>query len=406
MPENKQERRRTVSPAVEAESTIDHCRRVTAWCRELAGALWLPQYETAALCDAALMHHHADLMPDDALRRLLADIGLADGEGDLRGRYTGRLSDRVLDAYLNPAGTHDERSRALAALLEHANSCDEEAEFAALHGECAGGANSRERSVAFVEAALRRAGREELQQAMARCPEFPEPARKVWKAVQGGVLSGESLASIAESDPELAPAVNIVAETFTQSGSFHSASAEEKQRLILACSLRPLYETSQQPELWQHALEAAQIAEQLARASGAVDPAQAFFAGLLHDAGKAVYSLVSSDLNGCRLRLVLAGCHGRAVENVVAGFDHAEAGAELLARWQLDRDLIEGVRWHHQPEVAGTALAAILYLTEYWTDPDEDLPPGSRLSRALLLAGLRESAFDNLTPPFGAAATA
>lgn len=402
MPENKQtERRRPAMPLMEAERTIAHCRRVTAWCQELAAALWLPQHETAALCDAALMHHHADLMPDEALRRLLEDLSLARSESRVRGRYTARLSDRVLAAWLEPAGPHDQRSRALAALLDHANAFDEEAEFALLNG-AGQSSDSHGRSAAFVEAALRRAGKEELTQALTRCPSFPEPARRLHQLVRDRRLDPESLGRVTDSDPSLAAAVLRMADRISM-GVDLPARPPELYRLLVACSLQSIYWGAGQQMLWQHSLEAAQVAEQLAHASGAVDPAEAFFAGLLHDAGKAVYPLISDDLNACRLRLTSQGCRGLMVEHLLAGFNHAEAGAELLRRWELDEGLVTGIRWHHQPEEPENPLAAILYLAEFWTDPDEDLPARCRLAHALRLTGLQESAFEDLVLSSGGA---
>ena len=37
-------------------------------------------------------------------------------------------------------------------------------------------------------------------------------------------------------------------------------------------------------------------------------------------------------------------------ENMVLGTDHAEIGALILQRWSLPDELVEAVRWHHNPE--------------------------------------------------------
>jgi len=38
-----------------------------------------------------------------------------------------------------------------------------------------------------------------------------------------------------------------------------------------------------------------------------------------------------------------------AAERLLFGIDHAEAGALLLARWQLPEEITLPVRWHHRP---------------------------------------------------------
>ena len=37
-------------------------------------------------------------------------------------------------------------------------------------------------------------------------------------------------------------------------------------------------------------------------------------------------------------------------ENMILGTDHAEIGARILAHWNLPSDVINAVRWHHDPE--------------------------------------------------------
>ena len=37
-------------------------------------------------------------------------------------------------------------------------------------------------------------------------------------------------------------------------------------------------------------------------------------------------------------------------ENMVLGTDHAEIGALILGKWSFPSDLVDAVRWHHNPE--------------------------------------------------------
>jgi HD-like signal output (HDOD) protein len=41
-------------------------------------------------------------------------------------------------------------------------------------------------------------------------------------------------------------------------------------------------------------------------------------------------------------------------ENMILGTDHAEIGAHILAHWNLPADVINAVRWHHDPDSPDT----------------------------------------------------
>jgi HD-like signal output (HDOD) protein len=77
------------------------------------------------------------------------------------------------------------------------------------------------------------------------------------------------------------------------------------------------------------------------------------------------------------------GCPQRVTEAVVCGADHAEAGEEILRAWQFPGDFVTAVRWHHAPERSKDPLSAILYITEFWTCSEEDLPSVARLNVAM-----------------------
>jgi hypothetical protein len=67
------------------------------------------------------------------------------------------------------------------------------------------------------------------------------------------------------------------------------------------------------------------------------------------------------------------------VEGLLFGCDHGEIGAEILSEWNFSGRLIEAVRFHHQPERADGALAALAYLAEFCSGVDEDMPSFNRV---------------------------
>jgi putative nucleotidyltransferase with HDIG domain len=104
--------------------------------------------------------------------------------------------------------------------------------------------------------------------------------------------------------------------------------------------------------LWRHSVAVAVAAGVLAKEEGESDPA-AFTAGLLHDVGKVI--MVSADKGLYTQAVLNAALFKRTVvvtEKEVFGFDHAEVGARLLARWNLPPNIVAAVLHHHYLEGA------------------------------------------------------
>ena len=108
----------------------------------------------------------------------------------------------------------------------------------------------------------------------------------------------------------------------------------------------------------------------------------------MHDVGRLAISLLPHDINGTCEYLTAKGCEATIAELVLLGFDHAEAGAEVLKIWNFAPDMVDAVRYHHTPDQAKSGLAAVLYLSEFWSAADEDLPSNSVLQAALKQVGL------------------
>jgi putative nucleotidyltransferase with HDIG domain len=117
--------------------------------------------------------------------------------------------------------------------------------------------------------------------------------------------------------------------------------------------------------LWRHSLAVAVVSRVLAETVGE-SAAAAFTAGLLHDIGKVI--MVSAQRNEYAQAVLNAGMFHRPVvvtEKEIFGFDHAEVGARLLARWNLPPNIVAAVLHHHHLAGAGEfeRLAAIVQLS-------------------------------------------
>ncbi len=116
---------------------------------------------------------------------------------------------------------------------------------------------------------------------------------------------------------------------------------------------------------WRHSVFTGLVARKLAAECHVLHHERLFTAGLLHDVGRLLIFMrlpeKASEILAAERR-----DHGDLyeLERAVLGFDHAQAGAELLTFWQLPPALCAAVRYHHQPQEADDAQleAAIVHL--------------------------------------------
>jgi hypothetical protein len=89
-------------------------------------------------------------------------------------------------------------------------------------------------------------------------------------------------------------------------------------------------------------------------------------------------------------RLLTKGCCPVFAELLLCRFEHGELGADILRVWNFPEHLIEAVQHHHHPEQSDSEMAALLYVAEFWSGSDEDLPSALRLARAMARCGLSD----------------
>jgi putative nucleotidyltransferase with HDIG domain len=104
-------------------------------------------------------------------------------------------------------------------------------------------------------------------------------------------------------------------------------------------------------DLWDHLIGTAIGTRKLGEILDLQIPDSLFTAGLLHDIGKIVLgTYVDQDATSILSLAFEEGQSFEQAEQQVLGIDHAEVGACLLEHWNLPAELVEVVRWHHEPE--------------------------------------------------------
>lgn len=132
------------------------------------------------------------------------------------------------------------------------------------------------------------------------------------------------------------------------------------ERALPGYALRP-------GDLWRHSFCCAFAAQSLAKRARYRVAEEAFVGGLLHDIGKVILNT--------HLQAEFAAVFQYASENdipfmdaerAILGFDHAEAGSRVLAKWNLPQPLVDCVHYHHEPlnQPAPSPLTALVHLAD------------------------------------------
>ncbi len=137
----------------------------------------------------------------------------------------------------------------------------------------------------------------------------------------------------------------------------------EVRSLVLALGMRGLADARPLPPEFAfapylaHQLAVAGAARGLARITAAMDPDDAFTAGLLHDLGKLLTALYRPEDWQAQAALATAeGLPWHEAEERHWGLDHGLIGGMVLRSWNLPETLTEPVNWHHAPLAAPSRL--------------------------------------------------
>jgi HD-like signal output (HDOD) protein len=107
---------------------------------------------------------------------------------------------------------------------------------------------------------------------------------------------------------------------------------------------------------WRHSLGCALVAQMMARGIGYPEPEKAYLAGLIHDIGFLVNSILyTAPFRECFTHAIAQKCPLHVSESLILGFTHEDSGRLLCKRWGLSEELVEVAGCHHQIEALPTA---------------------------------------------------
>ncbi len=105
-------------------------------------------------------------------------------------------------------------------------------------------------------------------------------------------------------------------------------------------------------ELWRHSIAVSVAAEGLVNELNVEAADELFTAALLHDVGKLILGRPMADAFDQINDEISRGIALEAAEEKVLGTNHADVGARILSQWSLPGNIVNAVRWHHDPEAA------------------------------------------------------
>jgi len=213
---------------------------------------------------------------------------------------------------------------------------------------------------AVLQSEAKRDNLVQLPWAHLRLPPFPQVAVRVLQLARNENIQLQRLADLIASDPAFASEVLTIANSALYAPRWPANNilqaitilgANHLQGICITVGVRAYMgkalRSASLRNLWRHNLACALIARRLA-ASGAIDPDDAYTAGILHDIGR--FALAS--LQPREYATVLDQHRGSAQsllqqERELFGWDHCETGRKLISDWKLPAALDSIVAEHH-----------------------------------------------------------
>jgi len=206
-------------------------------------------------------------------------------------------------------------------------------------------------------------------------PQFPENILRVQKLIDDPDSEIEDIAQNISRDPALtADLLKIVNSAhYMLSKKVDSIIEAVKivgiqgiKNLLLSYGTQKILgeETTYKKILWMHCYKAAFFAFNLVKnfRKNRNPMNDAYVGAILHDMGKIIFSSVHPDLldkinNFCSKK----GLPASIFENISAGMNHAQIGALIAEKWNFPENLVNAIRYHHNPGSAPEEYRDLVY---------------------------------------------
>ncbi len=217
-------------------------------------------------------------------------------------------------------------------------------------------------------------------------PTLPEVASRLMRVINDPITTAVDVASLISRDPSLTAKVLRLANSAFYGiprtvTTVHNAvvilGLKVINTMVFSISVVKMFPDEgkdtgfSRREFWAHSLACAVLARALAtrmRRIALFDPEECFCAGLIHDIGRVVLDqffheeFIAAHQLARKENISL----GEA-EKKIFGFDHADVGDWLTARWELPQEIRLPIVHHHHPREAPMAkeVSGLVHLADY-----------------------------------------
>ena len=195
-------------------------------------------------------------------------------------------------------------------------------------------------------------------------PSIPKVAQDLITQFDNPSSSLEAIARNIEKDPVISAKILRLANSARFKGSRESTSIEDAamrlgfntmRTLVLASAVTGAFSAPPSFNLkgfWLKSFQVASIARVLAR-QGGQDAEVAFTCGLMHNIGELLIQTGAPEMvDRLNARRTTTSPAHAADETLQLGFGYPEVGAELAKRWNLPRQIQDGIAYQARPHQA------------------------------------------------------
>jgi HD-like signal output (HDOD) protein len=255
-------------------------------------------------------------------------------------------------------------------------------------------------------------------------PTLPSMLQNINRLMLNPRTSAKEVAQLISSDPAIASKVlRVVNSSFygfpnrisTITHAIVILGFNTVKSIVLSSTIFDVFKGDKSNQLfdrndfWRHSVGCGASSRAVGRVIGYSALEEIFIAGLLSDIGKIV---LDQFLHEHFVRVIeqtrTTNCLLAKAEQDILGVTHAEVGAWLFEKWNMSKGLIEAIRHHHNPALAGEhqRLAAIVHLADilvrairFGSGGDRKIPAISETAWQSL--GLEPGQFDQLLTDTG-----
>ncbi|MBU0965256.1 MAG: HDOD domain-containing protein [Proteobacteria bacterium] len=197
-------------------------------------------------------------------------------------------------------------------------------------------------------------------------PTLPDVAVRINREMNNEALNAKLLGEIIADDTALAAKIlrlsnsafyGLSKQVTTLNKAVMILGFNTVKNLALSVSIHSLFkERPNSPidvkGLWQHSLGCAVAAKIIADNLNKKFGDEAFLFGILHDIGKIVFiNTIPQDYEKALVLLQEGNMTQAEAEIEVMGFNHQRLGSQLLDIWKFPDNIIQAVKYHHDPQL-------------------------------------------------------